>query len=125
MVKKQLKAKWRDPENEEILPSYMYDKELKRDLQPYIEYCTKFAWRTVTQVPPLVIDYKTRTYNPVYHNESQAFSSSPKRDTPPRCATTEVEKRVKCYLWPTLYDCDNRVIEKGEVILTEYLVTYI
>lgn len=120
VVRKEFKAKWREVRKKgDMLPSY--DNDLKKDLQFYIEFCTQFAWRTVTQVPPLEIDCKTTTYNPAYHNESLAFSSSAKRDAPPQWASTQKEKRVKCYLWPTLYDCDKRVIEKGEVVLTEHI----
>ena len=118
MVKKELKEKWRENDKREILPSY--DKSLKKELKSYIEYCTQFAWRMVTQLPPLKVDYNSSTYNPDYHNESQAFASSARRETPVRWANAQDRTLVKCYVWPTLYDYDNRVIEKGDVILTEY-----
>ena len=117
MIKKEIKEKWRKHHEQNNLPSY--DKSLKTELKPYIEYCTQFAWRIVTQVPPLKIDYNSSTYNPASHNESQAFSSSGSRHTSERWASMPGRtKLVKCYVWPTLHDFDSRVIEKGDVVLT-------
>ena len=82
MIKQEIKGKWSQQCKEKGLPSY--DKSLKNELKPYIEYCTRFAWRIVTQVPPLKIDYKSTTYNPASHNESQAFSSSASQHPPER-----------------------------------------
>lgn len=118
MVKKEVKEKWKEHGKQGTLPSY--DKCLKKELKSYIQYCTQFSWRIVTQVPPLKIDYKTTTYNPAYHSESQAFMSSAPRHTPQRWASTQDRKHVKWYVWPTLYDCDSRVIEKGDVVLEEH-----
>lgn len=119
-AKKELKAKWKEQKKTgEILP--IFDKSLKKELKGYIEYCTRFSWRAVTQVPPLEIDYMTWTFNPAYHRESQAFLSSAKHDASQRWVSAQEEKRIKCYLWPTLYDWEKRVIEKGEVVLTEQI----
>ena len=115
MVKKEVKEKWKGSGKQGNLPSY--DKSVKKDLKSYIEYCTQFSWRIVTQVPPLEIDYKSSTYNPAYQNESQAFLSFSSRKAPGGWANTQERKIVKCYVWPTLYDCDRRVIEKGDVVL--------
>ena len=118
MIKKEIKKKWTDHYKQKNLPSY--DNNLKRELKSYIEYCTQFAWRIVTQVPPLKIDYKSTTYNPASHNESQAFSSSASRHTPGRWASSQERTNiVKCYVWPTLHDFDGRVIEKGDVVLAD------
>ena len=118
MIKKEIKGKWSQQCKETGLPSY--DKSLKNELKRYIEYCTRFAWRIVTQVPPLKIDYKSTTYNPASHNESQAFSSSASQHPPERWASMqERPKIVKYYVWPTLHDFDGRVIEKGDVVLAE------
>ena len=117
-VKRELKVKWKEnKKKEEILPSF--DKSLKKELKGYIEYCTRFSWRAVTQVPPLKIDYNSWTFNPLSHSESQAFSSLAKPNASQRWASTQGGKRIYCYLWPTLYDWENRVIAKGDVVLTE------
>jgi len=118
MNKKEIKEKWKEQYKQENLPSY--DKSLKNELKDYIAYCTRFAWRIVTQVPPLKIDYRSSTYNSASHNESQAFSSYASQHPPGRWASRqERPKIVKCYVWPTLHDFDGRVIEKGEVVLAE------
>ena len=124
MNKKEIKEKWKKQYEQENLPSY--DKSLKNELKAYIEYCTRFAWRIVTQVPPLVIDYKSSTYNPASHNESQAFSSSASQQPPHRWASMQERPTIVklYYVWPTLHDFDGRVIEKGEVVLTEQSAGY-
>ena len=73
----------------------------------------------MTQVPPLKIDYKTSTFNPSYHTESQAFASTIVRSSHGRRTYPQERKWIKCYVWPTLFDWDERVIEKGDVVLKE------
>ena len=116
MVRKEVKRKWKEGgKKEEMIPSY--DKGPKRDLKSYISYCTQFSWRIVTQVPPLRIDYESSTYSPSCHTESQAFVSSHERATPKRVAGFQERKEIIYYFWPTLYDWENRVIGKGDVVL--------
>lgn len=118
-VKKELKDKWKENGKKgEVIPNY--DKNLKNDLKSYIEYCTQFAWRMVTQVPPLKVDYKSSTFNPSYHTKSQAFASPVQQSTTGRWVDSRERKQIKCYVWPALFDADNRVIEKGEVVLAEH-----
>jgi len=93
-----------------------YDSILLHGLNDYIKYCTQFAWCAVTQVPPLKIDYKTAAYSSRSHTVSQAFSSTEER-SPTRRSIRSESRTVLCYLWPTLQDCDGKVIRKGEVIL--------
>lgn len=115
-VKKQVKEKWRQSSRKgEIIPAF--EKSMKNDLKSYVWYCTQFSWRIVTQVPPLKIDYKTWSFNPSDHNESQAFTSFAQSQTPRRWADPQEQTSIKCYVWPTLYDWDQRVIEKGDVVL--------
>ena len=88
-------------------------------LDEYIKYCTKFAWCVVSQVPPLQIEYRSNIYNSRTHVQSQAFSFG--EDHTSRSSYQEVypegQKTVRCYLWPTLQDCEGKVIIKGEVLL--------
>lgn len=93
-----------------------YDSNLLDDLNDYIEYCTQFAWCALTQVPPLKIDYSTAVYNSDSHTVSQAFPRSPTG----RPAYPEGQ-RIWCFLWPSLQDCDGKVIRKGEVVLYDYV----
>ena len=112
-VKKELKKRWKE-NDKKLLPNY--EKSLKNDLKGYMEYCTRFAWRIVTQVPPLNVDYKSSTFNSAYHNESQAFSFSARQSSSESWVESQGRKQIKCYVWPTLFDSENRVIEKGDVV---------
>ena len=116
-VKKDLKKRWKE-NDKKLLPTY--EKSLKNDLRGYIEYCTRFAWRIVTQVPPLKVDYQSSTFNPSYLNESQAFSFSAKQKNPESWVESQGRKQIKCYVWPTLFDSEDRVIEKGDVVLQNW-----
>lgn len=93
-----------------------YDSILLHDLSDYIQYCTRFAWCAVTQVPPLTIDYTTATFSSRSHTVSQAFSFGDEK-SPTRRPVYSESRSILCYLWPTLQDCDGKVIRKGEVIL--------
>ena len=62
----------------------------------------------VSQVPPLEIEYKDNVFNPRTHVLSQAFSFN---------ADESETRRNLIYLWPTLQDCQGKVLVKGEVIL--------
>lgn len=63
----------------------------------------------VSQVPPLEIEYEDKVFNPRTHVPSQAFSFD---------ADQSRTRRILCYLWPTLHDCQGKVLVKGEVILS-------
>ena len=103
-VKKGLEKKWK--RDNEHLPTY--DFILQHGLENYIKYCTKFAWLMVSQVPPLEIEYKDNIFNPRTHVLSQLFSFDGDQSR---------TRRILCYLWPTLQDCQGKVLVKGEVIL--------
>lgn len=94
-----------------------YDSDLLYVLNGYITCCTQFARCAVTQVPPLKIDYKTTDYNSKVHKVSQNFSPSEKRGSSRRAMYSETPN-TRYYLWPTLLDCDGKVIRKGEVMLS-------
>ena len=116
-VKKELKKRWKE-NDKKLLPNY--ETSLKNDLKGYMEYCTRFAWRIVTQVPPLNVDYKSSTFNSAYHNESQAFSFSARQSSSESWVESQGRKQIKCYVWPTLFDSENRVIEKGDVVFENW-----
>ena len=79
-AKKEFKEQWKENVKKGgLIPSF--DENLKRDLKGYIEHCTSFSWRILSQVPPLKIDYKTSTFNPSYLTESQAFASTAVRSS--------------------------------------------
>ena len=113
-VKSSIAREWNRRYQDHLLLEY--NRTLLHDLNDYIKYCAKFAWCAVTQVPPLKIDYKTAVYSSRSHTVSQAFSSTEER-SPTRRPVRSESRTVLCYLWPTLQDCDGKVIRKGEVVL--------
>lgn len=115
-VKRSISEKWTRHQLQRGSLLLEYDSDLLYRLNDYIKYCTQFAWCAVTQVPPLKIDYKTTDYDTKVHGVSQAFSPSEERSPSRRKMYSETRK-IMCYLWPTLLDCDGKVIRKGEVLL--------
>ncbi|KAL9960011.1 hypothetical protein ACROYT_G033401 [Oculina patagonica] len=112
-VKSFISAKW----NRHHLRDHLlldYDSILLHGLSEYIAYCTRFAWCAVTQVPPLKIDYSTAVYSSRSHMPSQAFTEE---RSPTRRSAYSESQSILCYLWPTLQDCDGKVIRQGEVVL--------
>lgn len=43
-----------------LLPSY---DEKNRKLAKYMDYCCRFSWRTVTQLPPLKLNYQSQYFD--------------------------------------------------------------
>jgi len=113
-VKHNLANKWREElqpkrgyTKEPVLPPFD-DKLINGSLAKYIDYCCRFAWRVVTQVPPIKIAYQDHQFEPSYHTESASS------------AKTQKSNKIKCFLWPTLLDCENRIITKGVVLSEEH-----
>ena len=71
----------------------------------------------VTQMPPLVLEYKHATYNPTLHvvNHDRIQYSTAHVVSRPNSGTANY---IYCYLWPALIGADRRVIMKGEVLLS-------
>lgn len=86
-----------------LLSSYD-EKSVK--LAKYMDYCCRFSWRMVTQVPPLKLNYQSQQFDERSH--VPGFESDKKQTS---------SSQIKCFLWPTLLDCEKRVIAKGEVLL--------
>ncbi|XP_015748127.1 PREDICTED: uncharacterized protein LOC107327922 [Acropora digitifera] len=98
-VKAKTKVKWRS----QIRSVPDYNEKLLKALETYIDYCCRFSWRLVTQLPPLKIGYHDKFFDRTCHTENRY--------------STKTGVRIKCFLWPILLDCDKRVIAKGEVLL--------
>lgn len=113
-VKSSIATQWRRRYRDQLLLDY--DSTLLHGLNDYIKHCIQFSWCAVTQVPPLKINYSTTVYSSKSHTVSQAFSSTEKGSQTRRPVHSEA-RAVLCYLWPTLQDCDGKVLRKGEVIL--------
>lgn len=86
-----------------LLSSY---DEKSGKLAKYMDYCCRFSWRMVTQVPPLKLNYQSQQFDERSH--VPGFESDKKQTS---------SSQIKCFLWPTLLDCEKRIIAKGEVLL--------
>lgn len=86
-------------------PLSSYDEKSGK-LAKYMDYCCKFSWRMVTQVPPLKLNYQSQQFDERSH--VPGFESDKKQTS---------SSQIKCFLWPTLLGCEKRVIAKGEVLL--------
>lgn len=111
-VKNEVQRKWKEGGHQSkakktglILPPLPSD-EKNRKFANYMDYCCRFSWRMVTQVPPLKLDYQSQHFDERSH--VPGFKSDKKRNS---------SSQIKCFLWPTLLDCEKRVIVKGEVLL--------
>ena len=115
MVKEVITTKW--IRYDDIVLSY--NSTVIYSLDEYIKYCTKFAWCMVSQVPPLEIEYKNKVFDSRTHVLSQAFSFGGENCPDHRRRHPKAQQTIMCYLWPTLQDCQGKVIVKGEVILSK------
>ena len=73
----------------------------------------------VSQVPPLEIEYKDEVFNSRTHVLSQAFSFPEDHGLAHHQRHPTARRTIVCYLWPTLQDCEKKVLVKGEVILSQ------
>lgn len=86
-------------------------EEVLTQLSDYIKACIRLAWRMVTQVPPLQLEYKSMEFDKAIHKlarfqyttDDQRFSEALGND-------------IACYLWPALLEGGGRIIFPGEVL---------
>lgn len=100
-------------EETQLLPATHASRaqEVLTQLSDYIKACIRLAWRMVTQVPPLQLEYKSLTFDKTLHKlarcqcntDDQRFGEVPGED-------------IACYLWPALLEGGGRVILPGEVL---------
>lgn len=82
----------------------------------YIKECIRLAWRMVTQLPPMQIEYKALyLQNAIhtkigYHNSPYMFT----KETGP--SGQDQREKIACYLRPGLLDGGGRVIRAAEVL---------
>lgn len=77
----------------------------------YIKQCIRLAWRMVTQVPAMTIEYQS-SYLQNFHNR-KGYHSSPYMKASGKASAGE---EIACYLWPGLFDGGGRLIHAGEVL---------
>jgi len=100
-------------EKTQLLPAVQvcHAQEMLTQLSDYIKACIRLAWRMVTQVPPLQLEYKSLKFDKAVHklarfqcnSDDQRFSEAP-------------GENIACYLWPALLEGGGRIIFSGEVL---------
>lgn len=81
----------------------------------YLKACMRLAWRMVTQIPPMQIEYNSSYLQNIhtnigYHNSPDVLT----KKTGPS-GQDQVEE-IACYLWPGLVDGGGRSIRAREVL---------
>ena len=81
----------------------------------YIEQCIRLAWRMVTQVPSMKVEYQSSNLQGFHKKKGDHPSPSmrTKRDSYPG---QNFGEEIACYLWPALFDGGGRLVYKGEVL---------
>ena len=100
-------------EKTQLLPAVHASRaqEVLTQLSDYIRACIRLAWRMVTQVPPLQLEYKSSKFDKAVHKlarcqcntDDQRFGEVPGED-------------IACYLWPALLEGGGRIVFPGQVL---------
>ena len=81
----------------------------------YISACIRLAWRMVTQIPPMQMEYKSLHLQNV-HTKIGYHNSPAMRTKVMGPSGQDHEEEIACYLWPGLLDGGGRFIRAGEVL---------
>ena len=73
---------------------------LLNDFDGFTKKCITLAWRMVTQVPPLEIEYQSNKFNKKLHKK----------------ATGQKGEDIDYYVWPALLEPGGRVIQNAKVV---------
>jgi len=84
-------------------------------MNSYIHQCIRLAWRMVTQVPALTIEYQS-LYVQKIHKKIGYHSSSYMRASGKSSTRQNSGEEIACYLWPGLLDGSGRLIRAGQVL---------
>jgi len=81
----------------------------------YIKECIRLAWRMVTQIPPMQLEYKSSCLQNIhtkigYHNSPYMLTKGM------RPSGQDQGEEIACYLWPGLLDGGGSLIRAGEVL---------
>lgn len=82
----------------------------------YIKKCIRLAWRMLTQIPSMQIEYKSLYLQNAIHTKN-GYHSSPDmltKETGP--SDQDQRERIACYLRPGLLDGGGMVIRAAEVL---------
>lgn len=109
--------KWSAWQKEDRYLQLSPDRHIFRDstVVSYIKECTRLAWRMLTQIPPMQIEYKS-LYLQNIHTKI-GYHSSPDMLTKETGPSGEDQtEKIACYLRPGLLDGGGRVIRAAEVL---------
>lgn len=89
---------------------------LLRNLVSYINACIRLAWRMVTQVPPMKLEYKSMKYDKLIHQKISRNRNLKQRPRTRSSAQQDQDEEIACYLWPGLQDGGGRQTRLAEVL---------
>ena len=90
-----------------LLPPFC--EEVIQNLDDYIKACNRMAWKLVTQLPPLQLDYSSTKFNKRMHRLTRLHNNNESTEH-------RHSESIVCYLWPALVERGGRVIFPGEVL---------
>lgn len=111
-------SKWGAWQKEDRHLQLLPDRYILHDsaVVTYIKSCIRLAWRMLTQIPPMEIEYKSMYLQNAIHTKIGYYNS-------PYMFTKETGpsghgqgEKIACYLWPGLLDGGGRVIRAAEVL---------
>lgn len=85
-------------------------------LAGYINASIRLAWRMVTQVPPMKLEYNIMKYDKRIHKKISLKRNVKDRPRTRSSAQQDQDEEVTCYLWPGLQDGAGRQTRLGEVL---------
>lgn len=100
-------------EKTQLLPEVHASRaqEVLAQLSDYIKACIRLAWRMVTQVPPLQLEYRSLDFDKALHKLARCQCN-----TDDQRVGEVLSENIACYLWPALLEGGGRIIFPGEVL---------
>ena len=106
-------------ERTQLLPTVHASRaqEVLTQLSGYIKACIRLAWKMVTQVPPLQLEYKCLKFDKALHKLArfQCNADDQRFDQSFNVLAPGEGEDIVCYLWPALLEGGGRIIFPGEV----------
>lgn len=110
-VKRIVRERWRKclhgRKEMPLLPPFC--EEVIQNLDDYIKACNRMAWKLVTQLPPLQLEYISTKFNERMHRLTRLHNNNESTEH-------RHSESIVCYLWPALVERGGRVIFPGEVL---------
>ncbi|XP_078384751.1 uncharacterized protein LOC144667222, partial [Oculina patagonica] len=106
--------KYLQEEKTPLLPALSQD--VLTQLTDYIKACLRLAWRMVTQVPPLQLEYKAVKFDKDIHKLTRFQCNTEYSSCDDQLFVQAPSENIACYLWPALLEAGGRIIFPGEVL---------